>query len=39
MDRFLAPAGEYSVPQLREKLREVERILARRISPEEWNHL
>ena len=38
--RLAIPSNaEYSVPQLREMLREVERILARRISPEEWNHL
>ena len=38
--RLAIPSNaEYSVPQLREMLREVERIFARRISPEEWNHL
>lgn len=38
--RLAIPSNaEYSVPQLREMLREVERILARRISPEECNRL
>jgi hypothetical protein len=38
--RLAIPSNaEYSVPQLREMLREVERILARRISPDEWNRL
>ena len=38
--RLAIPSNaEYSVPQLREMLREVEPIFARRISPEEWNHL
>lgn len=38
--RLAIPSNaEYSVPQLREMLREVGRILGRRISPEEWNHL
>ena len=38
--RLAIPSNaEYSVPQLREMLREVGRVLARRISPEEWNRL
>jgi len=38
--RLAIPSNaEYSVPQLCEMPREVGRILARRISPEEWNRL
>ena len=31
--------AEYSVPQLKMLLRQVETILARRIAPEEWDSL
>jgi len=31
--------AEYSVPQLKMLLRQVETILARKISPEEWDSL
>ena len=31
--------AEYSVPQLRMMLREVEEIISRQISVAEWNHL
>lgn len=38
--RLAIPSGaEYSVPQLRVMLREVEDILGRSISLEEWNEL
>lgn len=38
--RLTAPSNkEYSVPQLRMMLREVEGILGRQISAEEWNGL
>ena len=30
---------EYSVPKLREMIKEVEGIIGRQISPEEWNSL
>ena len=38
--RLTIPSNpEYSVPQLRMMLREVEEILARKISTENWNQL
>jgi len=38
--RLAIPSNrEYSVPQLRVIIREVESILGREISPEEWNSL
>ena len=38
--RLAIPSNrEYSVPQLRVIIREVESILGRKISPEEWNSL
>ena len=38
--RLAIPSNaEYSVPQLRMMLREVEEIIGRQILAEEWNHL
>lgn len=38
--RLAIPSNsEYSVAQLRMMVREVEQIISRQISPEEWNHL
>lgn len=38
--RLALPSNdEYSVPQLRMMLREVEAIVGRRVGPEEWNRL
>ena len=38
--RLAIPSNrEYSVPQLRMMLREVEEILGHHISAEDWNHL
>ena len=38
--RLAIPSNvEYSVPQLRLMIREVEQIMARQISAEDWNHL
>jgi len=38
--RLAIPSNtEYSVPQLRMMVREVEKILAREVSVEEWNNL
>lgn len=39
-NRLAIPTNEeYSVPQLRMMLREVETILGRAVSPDEWNNL
>jgi hypothetical protein len=39
-NRLAIPSNkEYSIPQLRMMLREVELILSRRITADEWNHL
>lgn len=39
-NRLAIPSNkEYSIPQLRMMLREVELILGRRITADEWNHL
>ena len=39
-NRLAIPTNEeYSVPQLRMILREVETILGRALSPDEWNNL
>lgn len=38
--RLAIPSNaEYSVPQLRMMIREVEEIIGREITPEEWNKL
>ena len=38
--RLAIPSNaEYSIPQLRLMLREVEQIITRRISVEDWGHL
>lgn len=38
--RLAIPSNaEFSVPQLRVMIREIEAILGRRISPDEWNSL
>lgn len=38
--RLTVPSNaEYSVPQLRMMLREVEAIIGRQITPDEWNNL
>jgi hypothetical protein len=38
--RLAVPSNsEYSVPQLRTMLREVEEIIGRQLSPEEWEAL
>jgi hypothetical protein len=38
--RLAIPSNaEYSVPQLRMMIREVEEITSRKISPDEWNNL
>jgi hypothetical protein len=40
LKRLAIPSNiEYSVPQLRMMIREVEALLLRTISPDEWNHL
>jgi hypothetical protein len=39
-NRLAIPSNkEYSIPQLRMMLREVELILGRRITADEWDHL
>ncbi len=39
-NRLTVPSNaEYSVPQLRMMLREVEEIIERQITPDEWNKL
>jgi len=40
LKRLAIPStAEYSVPQLRTMIREVEALLLWTISPDEWNHL
>jgi hypothetical protein len=39
-DRLAIPSNtEYSIPQLRMMIREIEEILGREVTADEWNHL